>query len=424
MMAKEGRALTRILPTTNWLPGAMARVPTQRGNRGLAGHARLRRVLERLGHPEQCYEVVHIAGTNGKGSTAAFLEACLRAAGRRVGLFTSPHLVQAEERIQIDRHPISLVDLDRLLPAVEAALAPEPEPPTEFELWTVVALHHFACQEADVVVLETGLGGRFDATNALARPTLTCITTVGLDHLDRLGPDLASVAWHKAGILKAGTPAVVGNLAPPALAVVEAEAARKGVPLRRLGIDFSCKASCRDGTWHAELPEPLGWCRLSLAGSHQAENAALAAELAASLGAPPAAIRHGLAHTDWPGRLQLLEGGRILLDGAHNPQATAALAATLTAWFPGERFTVIFGTLDGHDPVATFAPIGPLADHVYVVAADPVRGIPPAELARRLPAAEVLPLDRALVAARASAKRALVTGSLYLVGEVLKRKTR
>jgi dihydrofolate synthase/folylpolyglutamate synthase len=396
---------------SQWLPEPLASLRSVPGHFGGEGLARLRRALVRLGEPDEGLLIVHITGTNGKGSTAAMLEAVLRTSGRRVGLYTSPHLIDPRERIQVGRVPITDEELARLVPDLRRALAPE-APPSVFELWTLAALIHFARVGVDVAILEAGLGGRFDATNVIRHPQATAITTVGPDHLDRLGPTLADVAWHKAGILKKDVPAFLGRAPAEALAVVEEEARRVGAPLAVLGRDVSATPT----TGGVQLDAPLGEVRLGLLGVHQCDNAALAAQLALRLGATADDVRRGLAKATWPGRLALLEDGRIILDGAHNEEAARALAASLGALFPGERFSLVFGALRDHDASSTAAPLYDLAARIAVVPADPERGRDPASLAQLLPGARPFGLGDALDWARTFPERILVTGSLYLVG--------
>jgi dihydrofolate synthase/folylpolyglutamate synthase len=401
-----------------WLPKPLASLPSVSGHFGSEGLARLRRALARLGDPDEALLLIHITGTNGKGSTAAMLDAILIASGRRVGLFTSPHLVDPRERIQVGRLPVTDEDLARLVPDLQRALSPE-APPSVFELWTLAALLHFARVGVDVGILEAGLGGRFDATNVIRHPLATAITTVGPDHLDRLGPTLADVAWHKAGILKPNVPAFLGRAPARARAVVEEEARRVGAPLAVLGRDFSAIPA----PGGVRLDAPLGDVPLGLAGLYQCDNAALAAQLALRLGVPADAVRRGLAQATWPGRLALLDGGRIILDGAHNEEAARALAASLGTLYPGERFSLVFGALRDHDASSTAAPLYDLAVRIAVVPADPERGREPEKLAALLPGARPYALPDALDWARAFPERVLVTGSLYLVGAVYRLLT-
>ncbi|MCA9601034.1 MAG: bifunctional folylpolyglutamate synthase/dihydrofolate synthase, partial [Myxococcales bacterium] len=291
----------------------------------------LGRGLGRLGHPERHLRFVHVAGTNGKGSVSAMVASCLRAAGFRTGLFTSPHLHRWVERIQINGRPLSKTAAAAAISEVaEAFDAPRAPVLSFFETTFAAALVAFRNAETDIVVLETGLGGRLDATNVVV-PEVSVITGVALDHQRYLGPTLARIALEKAGILKRGVPAISGVRDRSARAVVRTEAKRRRCPLKELDSDFGA-----DGI--ADL-----WCgahtltdvELGLPGEHQHSNAALAYATLLELRAhgfdvPDRAIRHGLRAVRWPCRLEWLEGRpRVLLDAAHNPEGARALAKYL-----------------------------------------------------------------------------------------------
>jgi dihydrofolate synthase/folylpolyglutamate synthase len=392
---------------------------TGRGRFGELGLSRIRRVLERLGHPEDRYPIAHIAGTNGKGSTAAFLEAILRADGRRVGLFTSPHLVSPRERIQVDRRPIPKADLAELTRFVrDVALVDEPDPATEFELWTAIGLLHFARAGVDAAVVEVGLGGRYDATNAIRRPRVTAVVTVGMDHMDRLGPTLRHIAREKAGIIKPDVPVVVGDLPPEAMAVVLAAARERGAPVARLGHEIPVEGGRGEGgRWYLAVDGervPLG-----LPGPHQLGNAALAAAMARHFGVGTAAIRRGLAAAHWPGRLDRRLDGRLWLDGAHNPDGAQALARALADLGEGQRFHIVFGCLADRDPAALLTPLLPFAATVTAVTVDSTRALPATAIARVVPEARTGTLAETLARVRERPEPTLVTGSLYLIGEAL-----
>ncbi len=297
-------------------------------------------LLEQLGRPDRRVgRVVHITGTSGKGSVAAMVEAGLRAAGRRVGLYTSPPLMRFKERMQVNRAEIPEADVARLTArvaeAAEAVIAAGLEPPTEFEVITAMALAWFAEQSVDDLVLEAGMGGRFDATTAVEKAAVTAITNVGLDHTQWLGQTHEAIAWDKAGVIRPGVPCVTGTDHPGALAVIERVAREQGAPLlhvtpadfRVLGADLSGQV--------ADLRGERGWyrrVRLSLLGRHQAANAAVALRILEVLGVDEGAIREGFAHVAWPGRMELLRaaGGQlVLLDAAHNPAKCAVLAGAV-----------------------------------------------------------------------------------------------
>lgn len=376
------------------------------------GLERVERALDALGRPERAAPVLHVAGTNGKGSTCAMAAAGLRAAGLRTGLYTSPHLVTFNERIQVDGAPLSDDALARAVATVRAACpwhdAGGPEDRlTYFEVATLAAFVHLAAARVEVAVVEVGLGGRLDATNAVA-PAVTAVARIGLDHTRWLGETVEAVAREKAGIFKAGVPAVLHAVQPPgALEVLQAEASRRGAP------------------W---VVAPAGWAGpLALAGPHQQGNAGLAAAALRALrraGVPvdEAAIATGLATARWPGRLERVGG--VLLDGAHNPDGAAALAAALAELHPGRPAELVFGVLDDKDLAGMLAALAGAARRLHLVAPDTARARPPAEvqaLARQAGLAAHVHggVGEALACARAAAEGApvVVAGSLYLVGE-------
>jgi dihydrofolate synthase/folylpolyglutamate synthase len=286
--------------------------------------------LERLGHPERAFPAVHVAGTNGKGSTAAICEAILRADGRRVGLYTSPHLSRFTERVRIDGAEISRAEITGF---VDEAFAAGPEL-TFFEVVTAAAFLALARAKVEIAVVEVGLGGRLDATNALARPLVSIITNVALDHTEILGETTAAIAAEKAGILRVGVPGVIGLVDPDAAAVIAARGAKVDTPLSWLGRDFALGAAP------------------TLLGAHQARNAAIAE--AALLRLPEAlrpsgsAIARGLAEARWPGRLERLTDD-LIVDGAHNPDGAAALAAALPVLAAGRPIHLVLGTVEEKD---------------------------------------------------------------------------
>ncbi len=274
---------------------------------GLENTHRLLAALDRP-DPATAGRFLHVAGTNGKGSTCAMLDSVLRAAGHRTGLYTSPHLVDFRERIRVNGEMIPEVDVARILTNLRDATSGWDHAPTYFELSTVLALRHFADAGVEFVVLETGMGGRLDSTNAVT-PIVSVITPIAMDHAQWLGDTLAKIAAEKAGILKPGVPAVSAAQAPEAAAVLEARASEVGAPLELV---------------REPLDLPLG-----LGGSHQKANAALAvaALRAGGVSVSDAALRRGLATVQWPGRFQKL-GDRFVLDGGHNPHAAAQLVQT------------------------------------------------------------------------------------------------
>jgi dihydrofolate synthase/folylpolyglutamate synthase len=373
---------------------------------------RIERLLTRLDEPQRRLPpVVHVAGTNGKGSTIAYMRAALEAAGQRCHVYTSPHLVRFNERIRLAGRLIEDEPLIARLEAAERAL--DGEPITFFEITTAAAFLAFAEEPADWLLLEVGLGGRLDATNVVERPQLCAITPVSLDHQHYLGETLAEIASEKAGILKAGVPAAIAPQPPEAMAAIERRAAELGAPLLSGEAPFP-------------LPEP------ALPGAHQRVNAALAAACLKALGVADEVIRKGVAGAEWPARLQRLSrgplvealppGSELWLDGGHNPAAGEALAATLAAW-PRRPLRLVWGMLSTKDPAGFLAPFRSLAPEVRCVAVPGHAGLPPDELtdiARNLgfdaaPAAD----PAAALGGLPEGGRALICGSLYLAGEVL-----
>lgn len=402
---------------------------------------RIERLLAALGHPERRLPpVVHIAGTNGKGSTLAFLDAMLRAGGWRVDRYISPHLVRFNERILKNGSPIDEPQLARCLERCEAANGGEPI--TFFEITTAAAFLAFLDPPADWVLLETGLGGRLDATNVLERPRLCLISAISMDHESYLGDTLERIAGEKAGILKPSVPAVIGRQRPEALAVIEARAREVGASLLRHGREWDAalldgRLRVRLGERSLDLPPP------ALAGVHQIDNAGLAVVAAlqlaeASLGAD--AIGRGLREARWPARLQRLASGPMVealppgcslwLDGGHNPGAGQVLAESFRARAVSRPLHLVVGMLATKDLAEFLGPLLPVAASMRFVpvpdeslSRDPVAS---AETARALgarAAAEASALDavRAIAAAEPPPFDILVCGSLYLAGHVLRR---
>lgn len=391
---------------------------------------RMRALLAALGNPERALPpVVHVAGTNGKGSTVAFLRAMAEAGGMRVHVSTSPHLVRFHERIRLAGTLIDDAALERAIRRVEAVEAPA----TVFEAATAAALLAMAEVPADLTLLEVGLGGRFDATNVVDRPALCVITPVDLDHAEYLGTELAEIAREKAGILKPGVPAVIARQPEAALAVIEQEAARVGAPLSVMGTDFDAWAERGGLCWQGEdrlmdLPAP------ALAGPHQVDNAGLAAAAAVALGLGEAAIAEGLKTVSWPARLQRLTAGpyagqtraagaELWLDGGHNPHAGRALAEAL-ARMPARPTALVIGMLANKDAAGFLAPLAAQGPKVLTVAFEGAAAPPEAlaATARGLGlAAEAAPGVAAAIGAAlgGGAGRVVICGSLYLAGEVL-----
>ena len=342
-----------------------------------AGLERTRHLLALVGNPHQQYPVVHIAGTKGKGSTAAFIATIAHAAGYRTGLYTSPHLHTFRERFQLDHQPLApdvfATLLQELASANEhlAAAHPDLGEATAFELTTALAFLAFARADVDIAVIEVGLGGRLDATNVVL-PTIAAITRIGFDHMHILGNTLDAIAREKAGIIKPGRPVVSAPQAPEAAAVIIATAAQQNA-LLWLG----------DRDWHVRgTPEAFTYVgpggqleglRSGLLGQHQVENAGVAITIAHLLSqqgidVPDTAIRHGVAAVRWPGRLEVVqERPTIVLDAAHNRESAQALATALRTHFQWAHLTAIIGLARDKDLLAFLTPLLPLCTRLIAV---------------------------------------------------------
>ncbi|HEY1171721.1 MAG TPA: folylpolyglutamate synthase/dihydrofolate synthase family protein [Verrucomicrobiae bacterium] len=371
------------------------------------------------GAPDEQLRFIHVAGTNGKGSVCAMLESIYRHAGLRVGLFTSPHLVAFGERIQINRQMISEADLVRLVTHMQAKLKelPTDQHPTLFEFVTVLALLYFAEQKCDLVIWETGLGGRLDATN-IVTPLASVITNIAFDHTQWLGDTLAKIAGEKAGIIKPNLPVLTAADAPEAVNVIRETAAQKQAPLHIIGA-----AEISAFTYP-----------LSLLGEHQKQNAALALavvqELQEQLPVNKPAITQGLANVHWPGRLQLVtlaNGQRILIDGAHNEDGMTLLRQTLQTTFASEKPVLIMGALEDKDWRQMCTLIAPMVAEIHLVPVSSQRTATPSELAevcQRINPCVMIHVYETLSQALAATSQKpfrLITGSLYLVGEAMEK---
>lgn len=379
-----------------------------------------RKLAALAGEPQGKLRFIHVAGTNGKGSTCAMLESIYRATGLRVGLFTSPHLVAFGERIQIDRRLIPESEVVRLANEAQGWLQhfPASAHPTFFEVVTVMALRYFAEHDCDLVIWETGLGGRLDATN-IVTPLVSVITNVQFDHQQWLGDTLPQIAAEKAGIIKPAVPVTTAADEPEALAVIARVARGLQAPLT---VVTTTEA-------HAA---PLNEMVLPLRGEHQRLNAALALAtvrvLDQQMPVPPEAITAGLTQVEWAGRLQLVRlasGQQLLLDGAHNPAGAMTLRAALRTEFQETSPTLILGVMRDKDWAGMCRILAPLCSRVLLVPISSERTASPEalrEVCRQVhPEADIrvcLSLAEALGRA-ADAPFAVLTGSLYLVGETL-----
>ncbi len=391
---------------------------------------RVWRLLDLVGNPQdRLPPVVHVAGTNGKGSVIAGLRAMAEAAGLRVHVYTSPHLVRFHERIRLAGDLISEDELVALLEHCEAINGPDPI--TFFEVTTVAALLAFSRVPADLLLLEVGLGGRLDATNVIARPALSVITPVSLDHQQYLGESLEEIAFEKAGILKQQVPAVIAPQDPRALAVIERQAEAVGAPLLRAGREWHFGPE-DDGL----LFEGRHYPRPALRGAHQVENAATALAAAQALAAANPALTldaaAGLARMEWPARLQRLgpgahtakvpAGWEIWLDGGHNAAAGQVLGAELEGWT--DRPThIVYGLLNTKAAADFLAPLVPHAASLQAIAIPgEINSLTAEQAAAAAPGAVArASLDQALVALadKPGPARVLICGSLYLAGRVL-----
>lgn len=369
---------------------------------GLEGPKRLLKLA--LAYPSHEVKVVHVAGTNGKGSTCAVVDSVARAAGIRTGLFTSPHLVDFRERIKVsgmevpeDACAAMLTDLRDLCESLDPH-------PTFFEIALVLAMQWFRERECELIVLETGMGGRLDATTAV--PADVCaITPIGLDHMEWLGDTLEKIAAEKAGIMVEGKPVICS----PQPASVE----------RVLRMEAN---ECRSPIHF--IREPLRGYPLVMAGEHQAWNAALALECLHVLGTPLSfeSVHHGLSSVKWPGRFEQVEvdGKRVVLDGAHNPQATKVLAATWRERFHDQKAALVFSAVAKKDLAGLVADLEPLAASIHTCAVDSERAVPADEIACSFSGGAVAhgSVADAFRAALAEDEPVLVAGSLFLIGAV------
>ena len=433
----------------------------------------IRTLLDRLGHPERAFRSVHVAGTNGKGSVTAMVDAALRAAGHRSGRYTSPHLIDLTERFVIDGGRVDTAALIAAVADVREAIddlrasGALTAPPTFFEVTTTVAFELFRRAGVELAVVEVGMGGRLDATNVLT-PMTSAITSIAFDHQQYLGATLHDIAREKAGIIKPGVPVVVGDLASEAFAVIEHAARERGAELIRASegatvgsfsgggsftrrrkpdtADNRSKDATAGSVGGGDQPDfsrirlrtptrDYGEIDLSLAGAHQVANALVAVRLlevvdARGVGVPREAVVEGLANVSWPGRLdrrRLPDGRELILDAAHNPAGAAALAAYL-AGDGREKPPLVFAAMRDKDVRGMFHALLPRVGALVVTRTSNRRTMEPEALAEHARAVapttlvEIVPsLDEALDAAWRRSQRIVVAGSIFLVGDVMKR---
>jgi dihydrofolate synthase/folylpolyglutamate synthase len=398
------------------------------------GLERTEALLHALGDPQELFQGVLVAGTNGKGSVCAMVSSVLQAAGYRVGLMPKPHLISYTERIQVYQRPIAEADFAALLTELQPAInkvASELGPPTEFEILTSAAFYYFARAGIDLLVCEVGLGGRLDSTNVLDLG-VNVITNIALDHTQHLGSTLEAIAAEKAGILKPDSIAITGAQ-PPALAVIEAKARDQQVPLLRLGQEIEVSAIDKDWAGvQATITTPRGTyrdLRIPLLGVYQADNAALAVASIDALRSrgwevSNGALRDGLARTRWPGRLEVIDRDPIVLvDGAHNPAALERSLAAVQKLAKGRPLVIVFGAMRDKDLASMLALLRRVNAPLIFSRIDWHRAEAPTELAKRFEGESETAESAAEALSRAREKAGrhgivFVCGSLYLVGEV------
>jgi dihydrofolate synthase / folylpolyglutamate synthase len=394
------------------------------------GLSKTSNILARLNNPHLGRRYIHIAGTNGKGSVAAFLCSVLGQAGFRVGLYTSPHLVRFTERFRINDSEIEPREVVRLVQDIKQATAPR-EPPTFFEFTTAMALLYFARQQTDIDIMEVGMGGRLDATNVID-PVVSVITNISREHTFYLGKHLADIAAEKAGIIKENVPVVSGARQRLVREIIESTCRRKNARLTRVGVDSKYRYT-ENGLNYYGRSHQYHNLELGLGGKFQPRNAATALTTleileTAGFAVEDPQVRRGIQNTRWPGRMHTISTDpAIILDGAHNPGAMSELAASLRKTPPGKRLFIVLGILDDKDVEKMIRAVVPLAERVWY--SRPAYGR--AAAAERLAAAAeglgkpgiVEPnLKKALDAAVAAAEprdAVLICGSLYTVGESL-----
>jgi dihydrofolate synthase/folylpolyglutamate synthase len=396
------------------------------------GLERMASLLTVLEEPQRGIPVIHVAGTNGKGSVCALLSHVLMAAGLRVGRYTSPHLVDWRERIWVRGEWISAADWQRVLQEVREALThypPEVEPPTQFEVVTAAAWLYFRQQAVDCAVLEVGLGGRLDATNVGIDSCLSLVTSIGWDHWQRLGNSLAAIAFEKAGILRPHVPAISGPQVPEVLTVLQQQAIERKTPLQVVAA----------ASW--EAPDRIEWhgrsYRLGLQGDAQLENGAIALAAIEKLRQvgwqiPEAAVQQGLATVQWPGRLQwsAIGGRKVLLDGAHNQPAAGCLRRFIDTQFPGQTVTWMVGILSTKDVAGILQTLLRPGDRLYALPIRDRLACEPSELVKQ--ARRVQPhlalleslhsldaLESTIRMLPATAEPIVICGSLYLLGQLM-----
>ena len=398
------------------------------------GLSRIAELMAHLGNPQNDLKFVHIAGTNGKGSCAAMTASVLRAAGYRTGLFTSPYLCRFQERMQINGEQISDDALLWALTVVQNTAETLSQPLTAFELMTAAAFLWFRAERCDIVVLEVGLGGRFDATNVIDAPEVSVIMNIGLDHTEVLGSTVREIAAEKAGIIKPGCPCVLYQQEEDAVSVISAVCRDRKAPLTVA--DFSALEASRGDLSGQHFSYRNREYFIPLLGANQRKNAAVVIELVSVLCSrgweiPSSALETGLARVSWPARFQLLwKTPPFVLDGGHNPQCAESVAENLQLYFPEKKHILLVGVLRDKDYPGIFSRLDAVADEYICVTPDSPRALPAEELALWLSEHFAKPvracasvrqgIDAAFAAAAENGAVICATGSLYLAGEILR----
>ena len=396
------------------------------------GLEKMQQALHLLGDPHHHTEFVHIAGTNGKGSTAAMTASVLQTAGYRTGLYTSPHLMRYNERMQIDGVPISDEDFVEAASQVQRVCEQLGGVPIVFEVLTLMALWYFVQQHCDIVVLEVGIGGLLDSTNVIPSPKVAIITQLGMDHTETLGNTLEEIAAQKGGIVKEGTPTVMALQEPSAVAIVQQICDKHHAPLaladpeRLRVLDASVAGQTLEDREYGKLMLPL-------AGAHQRKNAANVLEAVAMLRTQgyrisDADVREGIAKTVWPARFERLSTAPdFILDGGHNPQCLHAATAALREYYPGQKVVFLVGMMADKDTDHMLAEMASIAKSFVCIRPDSPRAMQPQLLAQQLTERFHLPAcacgsvrEGIAEATRQAGKEGVVCalGSLYLAGEV------
>lgn len=396
------------------------------------GLERISGMMEQLGNVQEDLKFIHIAGTNGKGSVSAMLSSVLTAAGYRTGLFISPYIMRFNERMQVNGMPISDEELAEIIAEVQPVAESMAERPTEFEIITAAAFLWFARQKCDIVVLETGLGGRLDATNLISKNVCAVITNLGMDHTEYLGNTLGEIAGEKCGILKPGCPVVAYRSAPEAMKVIRARAKELECPVRTadFGKIKALSAALQGQTFqYKQFPE----LTVHLLGAHQLKNAAVALETISVLRKagweiPDEAVVQGMDATRWPGRFEVLQDNPlVIVDGAHNPQGVESLIAAVKEYLPGQHIVCVTGVLADKDWKPMMDRLKTVVSDFVAVTPDSPRALGNVRLARYLTdrqhwvsvADDVEKgLTGALERAKATGGMVLACGSLYMAADV------